>query len=957
MKKIQMKKIIGLTILCLLISLDTFASVPTVAPSNLVFSNIAPTSMTIEWTNGNGNRRIVIASKNATPTAVLTSSDYAIAGNPNLFLAPSLGNGKVVHNAASRFVNLINMDWSSTYYFHIYEYNLISGVYYVNTANPSALRLSGSQITFPVEPTIPPSNPVFTNVTYQSLTLSWTSGNGSRRLVIASKDNAPNTLPDYFDFARPFSSTFGSGTAIGNGFIVYNGTANSLNITNLSPSSTYHFHIYDFNDLSNEYYYNTGVRLVTNTSTTALAAPTVISSGAVTVYNNIDLGPSFMASFANVGNGDGRIVLARLSSDPVQIPSNNTIYHQYNASTTPALNWKVGNNFIINVFSGGARAFNHTYATPGENYCFDVFEFNGNLAGGTAVFNTTPYTFCIKTPMASVPTDGPSNPVFSNVTNNSLKLSWTNGNGNRRMVVARKDTLPRAINATNFSVQTMDRAYNANANYGSGSALGAGFVVYQGTGNEVTVNNLELNGTYYFHIYEMNEFYHELTTTYYNVNNRVNTNRLVASASAPTTGAASLSFSSVGSSSLTLGWTNGNGTSRLVIARKSSVMNTDPTNNTAYTANPVFGNGSALGGGFVVYNGSGSSVNVTGLDPASTYFFTVIEYLTGSGTISYASSLKTSSSTTTTSSSSSTDTDEDGVPDEEDNFPSNAYMAFSTGYPAAGYGTMMFEDLWPGRGDYDFNDLVLNYHYDVVSDADDNVVEVRYSFVTRAIGGSLRNGFAFQLDGIPASSVDEVVRVGTSKVSGITYATFNDNGTEANQTNANIIVFKDAFDLLPRSSGFAFINVEAGAPDVGTDTTEIIVKFSSNGVRPEGSTAISITNFTHAVFNPYLIVGQDRGKEVHKPNRVPSSRVNNSYFGQHQDNSNPAQSIYYRTSTGLPWVLDVTESVPYATEKTDFTEAFVNFAQWATSGGASYTDWYQDLPNNRNLNKLFSSEQ
>jgi LruC domain-containing protein len=81
--------------------------------------------------------------------------------------------------------------------------------------------------------------------------------------------------------------------------------------------------------------------------------------------------------------------------------------------------------------------------------------------------------------------------------------------------------------------------------------------------------------------------------------------------------------------------------------------------------------------------------------------------------------------------------------------------------------------------------------------------------------------------------------------------------------------------------------------------------------------------------------------------------MNTSYFGQGQDNSNPAQSIYYRTSSGLPWVLDVTESVPYAEEKTDFTEAFVKFAQWATSGGTSYTDWYQDLPTYRNTDKLF----
>jgi len=415
--------------------------------------------------------------------------------------------------------------------------------------------------------------------------------------------------------------------------------------------------------------------------------------------------------------------------------------------------------------------------------------------------------------------------------------------------------------------------------------------------------------------------------------------------------ATNLTFSSITSSSITLSWTNGTGSNRLVIARKNAlpaVTTTVPASNTLYTANANFTLGQNLASGKAVYYGSGTSVTVTGLDASSTYYFTIIEAYTGEESIFYSTNEYAGDtltrSATTTSGSSSTDTDEDGVPDEEDQFPTNASMAFSTSYPAAGYGTLMFEDLWPGMGDYDFNDLVLNYRYDVVSNADDNVVEVTYSFVTRAIGGSLRNGFAFQLDGIPSS---RIVSVSGAKTTGISYATINSNGTEANQTNANIIVFKNAFDLLPHTSGYSFINVEAGAPDVGTDTTEVVVTFTTT----ENPTAIA--NFTHALFNPYLIVNQERGKEVHKANRIPSSLMNTSYFGQGQDNSNPAQSIYYRTSSGLPWVLDVTESVPYAEEKTDFTEAFVKFAQWATSGGTSYTDWYQDLPTYRNTDKLF----
>ena len=82
--------------------------------------------------------------------------------------------------------------------------------------------------------------------------------------------------------------------------------------------------------------------------------------------------------------------------------------------------------------------------------------------------------------------------------------------------------------------------------------------------------------------------------------------------------------------------------------------------------------------------------------------------------------------------------------------------------------------------------------------------------------------------------------------------------------------------------------------------------------------------------------------------------VNAQLFGTQQDNSIPTQGIYYKTEAGLPWALEVTESIPYATEKTDFTEAFLNFISWATSGGKNFTDWYLDLPSYRNNTKIYS---
>lgn len=54
-----------------------------------------------------------------------------------------------------------------------------------------------------------------------------------------------------------------------------------------------------------------------------------------------------------------------------------------------------------------------------------------------------------------------------------------------------------------------------------------------------------------------------------------------------------------------------------------------------YNAASLYGQGSSLGDGFVIYNGAGHSTTVTGLKPNSYYYFTDAEYNTDGTTIAY----------------------------------------------------------------------------------------------------------------------------------------------------------------------------------------------------------------------------------------------------------------------------------------------------------------------------------
>lgn len=86
-------------------------------------------------------------------------------------------------------------------------------------------------------------------------------------------------------------------------------------------------------------------------------------------------------------------------------------------------------------------------------------------------------------------------------------------------------------------------------------------------------------------------------------------------------------FKGDNSTGLKVTWTPGTGDKRILIAKESSAVTAYPLDGIDYNADAAFGLGEDLGdGNYVVYNGDGTSVDLTGLNPASTYHFTLYEY-------------------------------------------------------------------------------------------------------------------------------------------------------------------------------------------------------------------------------------------------------------------------------------------------------------------------------------------
>lgn len=123
---------------------------------------------------------------------------------------------------------------------------------------------------------------------------------------------------------------------------------------------------------------------------------------------------------------------------------------------------------------------------------------------------------------------------------------------------------------------------------------------------------------------------------------------LVAACTAPTTQASAINVTNINSTSATINWTNGNGNNRIVVVKQGSAVAGNPVSNTAYTANATFGSGATIAANeYVVYNGNGNSVNITGLNCNATYHIKVFEY-NNAGICYLTTSVPSGNFTTTT---------------------------------------------------------------------------------------------------------------------------------------------------------------------------------------------------------------------------------------------------------------------------------------------------------------------
>lgn len=597
---------------------------PTTQATNVIFADIINTAASVYVTRGNGQYVAIFAAQATTGTAS-PANNTTYTANAAFGSGDQIGSSGwyCIYNGTGNYVYLTNLQPGTTYRIMACEYNGTPGAekYNTNTATGNPANVE----TEPDPPTVQASNISFSSITTNSVTASWTRGNGQycAAFIYFGSTGTASPVDNVTYTANP---TYGLGSNIGTSgwYCVYNGTGNSVTINGLSANQTYRLMVVEYNGNAGHEKYN-GTTATSNPGnvTTSFAGPTIQASAIN--FSNVT-SSSFNISWTR-GNGSACVVFAKVGASGSALPVDGTTY---TASTVFGSGTQIGSSGWYCIYNGTGNNTSLSGLSPNTSYIIMVCEYNGSAGNEQYNSNTATNNPRSQTTDYATPTTQASNVAFSNVTSSSFTVAWTNGNGSSRAVFVRAGTDGTALPVDNTT-------YYANTVFGNGTQIGTSgwYCVYNGNGSAVTVTGLSAVTTYRVMVCEYNGTSGKQK---YNTTSATNNpNNQTTSAPSTFTQASNVNFSGITNTSFTLSWTRGNGSACAVFVKNGGSGSAFPVDNTTYTASTTFGSGDQIGstGWYCVYNGTGTSVSVSGLSSASIYRVMVCEYLGSPGSEQY----------------------------------------------------------------------------------------------------------------------------------------------------------------------------------------------------------------------------------------------------------------------------------------------------------------------------------
>lgn len=263
--------------------------------------------------------------------------------------------------------------------------------------------------------------------------------------------------------------------------------------------------------------------------------------------------------------------------------------------------------------------------------------------------------------------------------------------------------------------------------------------------------------------------------------------------------------------------------------------------------------------------------------------------------------------------------------------PGNASTASSEEYLHAYYpskntqGTLMFEDLYPELGDYDFNDFVIGYNAEIFTSGkryatDDGFI---FKFKIRAIGGSLPYRPALRLKGFAMKNLKNAEISFTTTRAGIEMKL-----VEGRSDEQDVIFVINGTEKL-RQGGF--FNTDPEKP-VDTDLPIVTCKVSRNNLNATGVAGFySALSSALPLFFDFFLQNTQNNDEIHFKGFNPTD----------MSQMDPTTEFIH-DGRKLVWAIAVPEEIRYSKERVDILDIYKGgFQSWVSTGGKEGKNWYQ----------------
>ena len=235
-------------------------------------------------------------------------------------------------------------------------------------------------------------------------------------------------------------------------------------------------------------------------------------------------------------------------------------------------------------------------------------------------------------------------------------------------------------------------------------------------------------------------------------------------------------------------------------------------------------------------------------------------------------------------------------------------------------GVYAFEDEWPKAGDYDMNDVLVQYTYQKVFNIFNEILSESFIFKTLYNKSTVfTNGLGFILSNEGnAQSTEYFSRKENEK--DFTVASGADKFTR----ESNAIILTDNVKTNPNAE------------------YKVTFKYGDKNSNKKQETSIDAF-----IYRPSK---EGNRLEVHCPMKKPTSKVDTSLFGQYEDCSKPNEGIYYVSNQEniYPFAFylsnananDIAELKNFdKNEKKSISEIYPKFIDWAKYG--TNADWYK----------------